>query len=126
MKVKIELIPVPVTDVDRAIAFYAEKVNFSLDHDIKVQPGVRFVQMTPEGSACSIVFGEGITEREPGTQEIQCVVDDVRVLRDELIANGVEATEVEDLDWGSFTYYKDPDGNSWAMQQMPAHQDATT
>ncbi|HEY1085583.1 MAG TPA: VOC family protein [Candidatus Saccharimonadales bacterium] len=118
MDVRIELIPVPVTDVDRAIEFYTKKVGFNLDHDHKVQPGLRFVQLTPPGSACSIVIGEGITDKQPGTQEIQCVVEDAAALHDELVANGVESTDVESLPWGIFTHYKDPDGNSWAMQQL--------
>lgn len=120
MDMKLELIPVPVTDVDRAIKFYVDQVGFSLDHDIPVSDNVRFVQLTPPGSACSIVLGKGITEMKPGTQlGLQVVVDDVRKIRDWLVDKGVQASEVEDLDWGSFTYFNDPDGNSWAVQQMP-------
>jgi predicted enzyme related to lactoylglutathione lyase len=114
---KIELIPVPVTDVDRAKAFY-EKVGFNADHDHKVQPGLRFVQLTPPGSACSIVVGEGVTEKAPGTQEIQVVVADAESARAQLAAAGVEASEVDVQPWGNFVYFKDPDGNSWSLQAI--------
>lgn len=120
MEMKIELVPVPVTDTDRAIEFYTKKAGFNLDHDHKVQPGLRFVQLTPPGSACSIVIGEGITEMQPGTQEIQCVVADTTATHDYLIGNGVEASDVENMPWGIFTHFKDPDGNKWAMQQIVA------
>lgn len=120
MDMKLELVPVPVADVDVAIKFYTEQVGFSLDHDIPVSDDIRFVQLTPPGSACSIVLGKGITEMKPGSQQgLQVVVDDVRKVRDMLVDKGVQASEVEDLDWGSFTYFSDPDGNSWAVQQMP-------
>lgn len=120
MDMKLELVPLPVNDVDRAIKFYVNQVGFSLDHDIPASDDVRFVQLTPPGSACSIVLGKGITEMKPGTQlGLQLVVDDVRKIREWLVEKGVQATEVEDLDWGSFTYFSDPDGNSWAVQQMP-------
>lgn len=118
MNIKIELIPVPVTDVDRAIEFYVKKAGFNLDHDHKVKPGLRFVQLTPPGSACSIVLGEGITQKQPGTQEIQCVVEDSAALREELLKKGVEASEIENMPWGIFVHYKDPDGNTWTMQQI--------
>jgi predicted enzyme related to lactoylglutathione lyase len=114
---KIELIPVPVTDVDAAKAFY-EKVGFNADHDHKVQPGLRFVQLTPPGSACSIVIGDGITEKAPGTQEIQVVVADAESARAQLAAAGVEASEVDVQPWGNFVYFKDPDGNSWSLQAI--------
>jgi len=122
MNIKIELIPVPVTDVDKAIDFYTNKAGFNLDHDHKVQPGLRFTQLTPPGSACSIVIGEGITTMQPGTQEIQCVVEDAGKLREELIAKGVEASDLETMPWGIFTRYTDPDGNKWAMQQINPEQ----
>jgi catechol 2,3-dioxygenase-like lactoylglutathione lyase family enzyme len=119
MDMKIELVPVPVTDVDKAIHFYVDQVGFVLDHDIAVSDAIRFVQLTPPGSACSIVLGKGITEMTPGSQKgLQVVVNDVAAVRDMLVEKGVQATEVEHLDWGSFTYFEDPDGNSWAVQQM--------
>ena len=114
---KIELIPMPVTDVDRAKAFY-ESVGFHADHDHQVQPGLRFVQLTPPGSACSIVLGEGITEKTPGTQEIQVVIADATRGRDQLVAAGVEASEIEALPWGNFVYFSDPDGNRWTLQAV--------
>lgn len=120
MKMKLELIPVPVTDVDRAIDFYVNKVGFNLDHDHKVSDTVRFVQLTPEGSACSITIGTGVTEMAPGSQQgLQVVVDDAKAAYDMLKENGVDASEIETLPWGTFTHFSDPDGNSWAVQQMP-------
>ena len=120
MDMKLELVFVPVTDVDRAKSFYVDQVGFNADHDQRVSPELRFVQLTPPGSSCSIAFGEGITPMEPGSQKgIQLVVEDVRAFRDRLVANGVEATEVDDLAWGSFTFFQDPDGNAWAVQQLP-------
>jgi len=114
---KIELIPVPVTDVDRAKDFYV-KVGFNADHDHKVREGLRFVQLTPPGSACSIVLGEGITEKTPGTQEIQVVVADADAARQQLLDAGVEASEVDPQPWGRFVYFRDPDGNSWSLQAI--------
>jgi catechol 2,3-dioxygenase-like lactoylglutathione lyase family enzyme len=120
MDMKLELVAVPVTDVDRAKAFYVDKVGFNADHDHRVTEELRFVQLTPPGSACSIVLGTGITEMPPGSQKgLQMVVADVRAARDELQSRGVEASEVEDMPWGSFTFFADPDGNSWAIQQIP-------
>ena len=116
---KIELIPVPVTDVDRAKAFY-EQIGFNADHDHKVQDGLRFVQLTPPGSACSIVVGDGITEKAPGTQEIQVVVPDAEAARKHLLDAGVEASDVDVQPWGNFVHFKDPDGNSWALQAVEA------
>ena len=114
---KIELIPVPVSDVDRAKAFY-EKVGFNADHDHKVHDSLRFVQLTPPGSACSIVLGEGITEKRPGTQEIQVVVPNAEVARQQLLDAGVEASEVDVQPFGNFVYFRDPDGNSWSLQAL--------
>ncbi|WP_035855422.1 VOC family protein [Cryptosporangium arvum] len=114
---KIELIPVPVTDVDRAKAFY-ERVGFHADHDHRVREGLRFVQLTPPGSACSIVLGEGITEKAPGTQEIQVVVADAGAARAQLTEAGVDASEVDPQPWGNFVYFTDPDGNSWSLQGL--------
>ena len=120
MDMKLELVAVPVTDVDRAKAFYVDKVGFNADHDHRVTEELRFVQLTPPGSACSIVLGTGITEMPPGSQKgLQMVVADVRAARDELQSRGVEASEVEDMPWGSFTFFADPDGNTWAIQQIP-------
>jgi catechol 2,3-dioxygenase-like lactoylglutathione lyase family enzyme len=116
---KIELIPVPVTDVDRAKAFY-QTVGFNADHDYQVQPGLRFVQLTPPGSACSIVIGDGITDKTPGTQEIQVVVADAGRARDQLVEAGVEASEVDKQPWGNFVYFRDPDGNRWSLQALEA------
>jgi predicted enzyme related to lactoylglutathione lyase len=114
---KIELIPVPVTDVDRAKAFY-ELVGFHADHDHQVHDTLRFVQLTPPGSACSIVIGEGITDKAPGTQEIQVVVADAQAARAQLLDAGVEASEVDPQPWGNFVYFSDPDGNRWSLQAV--------
>ena len=120
MDMKLELVAVPVSDVDRAKAFYVDQVGFNADHDHRVSDELRFVQLTPPGSACSIVLGVGITEMTPGSQKgLQLVVDDARAMRDALRSRGVDASEVEDLPWGSFTYFADPDGNTWAIQQIP-------
>jgi catechol 2,3-dioxygenase-like lactoylglutathione lyase family enzyme len=123
MDMKLELIPVPVTDVDRAKAFYVDQVGFHADHDHTVHEGLRFVQLTPEGSACSICFGIGISEMEPGTMRgLQLVADDVRKVREELVGRGVDVSEVDPQPWGDFLYFADPDGNTWAVQQMPQQQ----
>jgi predicted enzyme related to lactoylglutathione lyase len=119
MSWKIELIHVPVTDVDRAKAFYTEKVGFHEDVDVQVSEGLRFVQLTPSGSACSIALGVGLTEMPPGSQKgVQVVVEDVATEREQLIARGVEASEVDVQPWGSFVTFNDPDGNMWSLQQM--------
>lgn len=120
MDMRLELVAVPVTDVDRAKAFYVEKVGFNADHDYQVNENLRFVQLTPPGSACSIAMGEGITEMAPGSQKgLQMVVTDVAAAREELVGRGVEASEVQEFPWGSFTFFSDPDGNTWALQQIP-------
>jgi len=120
MDCKLELVAVPVSDVDRAIAFYVDQVGFALDHDHTVNDDLRFVQLTPVGSACSIAIGKGVVDTEPGSLAgLQVVVSDVRAARAELVGRGVDATEVEDLPWGSFTYFSDPDGNRWSVQQIP-------
>jgi catechol 2,3-dioxygenase-like lactoylglutathione lyase family enzyme len=117
---KLELVAIPVSDVDRAKAFYTERVGFHADHDHRVSESLRFVQLTPPGSACSIALGEGIVEGAPGSvQGLQVVVADARAAHDELAARGVEVSEVEELPWGTFVYFKDPDGNAWALQQLP-------
>jgi len=121
MDMKLELVPVPVTDVDRAKSFYVDKVGFRLDHDHKVNDQLRFVQLTPPGSACSVVMGTGVTEMAPGSQKgLQVVVDDVEAVRRELSGRGVKTSEVEVHPWGSFIFFNDPDGNSWSVQQIPA------
>ncbi|NMO52349.1 glyoxalase [Actinoplanes sp. TBRC 11911] len=114
---KIELIPVPVTDVDRAKDFY-QSVGFNADHDHQVQEGLRFVQLTPPGSACSIVVGEGVTDMTPGTQQIQVVVADAEVARKQLLDAGVQASDVDVQPWGNFVYFSDPDGNKWSLQAL--------
>lgn len=120
MDMRIELIFVPVTDVDRAIEFYRDKVGFNLDIEARVDENTRFAQLTPPGSACSIAIGEGITDMTPGSQDgIQVVVDDAEATRRFLVERGVEASEVQTLQWGSFTGFADPDGNTWAFQQLP-------
>ncbi len=117
---KLELVPVPVTDVDRAKAFYVDQVGFNPDHDATVHEGLRFVQLTPPGSACSIVMGVGITEMEPGSQRgLQMVVDDIEAARQQLVDHGVEVGEVDHQPWGDFLFFSDPDGNSWAVQSIP-------
>jgi catechol 2,3-dioxygenase-like lactoylglutathione lyase family enzyme len=117
---KIELVAIPVTDVDRAKAFYVEQVGFHADHDYQVNDELRFVQLTPPGSACSVVLGTGITEMPPGSQKgVQVVVEDVTAARRDLAGRGVEVSEVDVQPWGSFVTFGDPDGNTWALQQLP-------
>lgn len=123
MDMKLELVPVPVTDVDRAKAFYVDQIGFNADHDQQVNPELRFVQLTPPGSACSIYIGTGLTEMAPGSQKgLQLVVKDVAAVRQELMARGVETGDVDVQSWGSFIYFSDPDGNTWAVQQLPARE----
>jgi predicted enzyme related to lactoylglutathione lyase len=118
---KLELVPVPVTDVDRAKSFYVDQVGFNADHDYQVSEELRFVQLTPPGSACSIVMGTGITDMAPGSQRgLQIVVEDVESARQQLLGTGVEASEVVVQPWGSFVTFSDPDGNTWSLQQLPA------
>jgi catechol 2,3-dioxygenase-like lactoylglutathione lyase family enzyme len=120
MDFKLELIAVPVSDVDRAKDFYVGQVGFHADHDHRVSDELRFVQLTPPGSGCSISIGEGITEMEPGSLEgLQLVVDDADAAREELAGRGVEVSDVQDFPWGRFVFFKDPDGNGWAVQQIP-------
>ena len=121
MEWKPELVAIPVSDVDRAKAFYTEKVGFNADHDHRVSDEVRFVQLTPPGSACSIALGTGISQAEPGSvQGMQMVVPDVEAARAELVGRGMEVSEVQEFAWGSFVFFSDPDGNGWAVQQLPA------
>jgi catechol 2,3-dioxygenase-like lactoylglutathione lyase family enzyme len=117
---RLELILVPVSDVDRATAFYTEKAGFNADHDHRVSDEIRFVQLTPPGSACSIALGEGLTEMAPGSlQGLQLVVQDIQAARAELVGRGVEVSDVQEFDWGSFVFFNDPDGNGWSVQGLP-------
>ncbi|MDQ2904662.1 MAG: VOC family protein [Ktedonobacteraceae bacterium] len=121
MQMKLELVAVPVTDVDRAKAFYTEKLDFHADFDQQVREDLRFVQLTPPGSACSIVMGVGITTMRPGSLEgLLMVISDVKAVREELLKRGVDASEIDVQPWGSFVYFRDPDGNSWSLQQLPS------
>ena len=121
MQMKLELVAVPVSDVDRAKAFYTEKIGFHADHDHQVRENLRFVQLTPPGSACSIVIGVGITTMQPGSLEgLLMVVADVKAVREELLKRGVDISEIDVQPWGSFAYVRDPDGNSWSLQQIPS------
>jgi predicted enzyme related to lactoylglutathione lyase len=118
MEWKLELIHVPVSDVDAARDFYIEKAGFNLDHDHQVNEQIRFVQLTPPGSACSISIGTGLGDEEPGKPaSLQVVVDDADAARAELVERGVEASEVQEFPWGRFVFFKDPDGNIWSVQQ---------
>ncbi len=120
MDFKLELITIPVSDVDRAKAFYVEKAGFNADHDHVVSDDLRFVQLTPPGSGCSIAIGTGLTERQPGSYEgMQLVVEDIHAARAELAGRGVEVSEVHDFPWGMFVFFSDPDGNKWNVQQVP-------
>jgi catechol 2,3-dioxygenase-like lactoylglutathione lyase family enzyme len=119
MDLRLELVTVPVSDVDRAKAFYVERAGFNADHDHQVTDELRFVQLTPPGSACSIAIGTGLTDVPPGSALLQLVVEDVRAAREELLARSVEVGDVQDLPWGSFVFFTDPDGNRWAVQQIP-------
>ncbi len=120
---KLELVAVPVTDVDRAIAFYVDKAGFVLDHDHRVSDDLRFVQLTPPGSACSIALGTGLLQTAPGSaQGLQLVVPDIEAARAELVERGVEVSEVERLPWGGFVHFTDPDGNGWAVQELPPRE----
>jgi predicted enzyme related to lactoylglutathione lyase len=116
---KLELVGVPVSDVDRAKAFYTEQVGFNLDHDHTVSDEIRFVQLTPPGSACSIAIGKGVVDTPPGSlQSLQLVVADADAARAQLVERGVEASEVQDFPWGRFVFFKDPDGNGWSIQEI--------
>jgi predicted enzyme related to lactoylglutathione lyase len=117
---KLELVAVLVSDVDRAKSFYTEQVGFNADHDHRVSDEIRFVQLTPPGSACSIAIGQGISTAAPGSvQGLQVVVSDVAAARAELVERGVDVSDVQEFPWGSFVFFNDPDGNAWAVQQLP-------
>jgi catechol 2,3-dioxygenase-like lactoylglutathione lyase family enzyme len=123
---KLELVIIPVSDVDRAKEFYVDKVGFHADHDQTVSDEIRFVQLTPPGSACSIAFGKGLVQGAPGSVKgLQMVVPDVRAAHKELTSRGVQVSPVQDLDWGSFVFFSDPDGNQWSVQQLPARRGAS-
>ena len=120
MDMRIEVVTVPVSDVDRAKAFYVDQVGFHADHDHRVNPQLRFVQLTPPGSACSIAFGEGLTDMAPGSlKNLLMVIEDAAATRTELLERGVDASEVTEQAWGTFVYFADPDGNTWQLQQPP-------
>jgi predicted enzyme related to lactoylglutathione lyase len=117
---KLELVAIPVTDVDRAKAFYVEQAGFNADHDHRVSDELRFVQLTPPGSACSIAIGSGIMDTPPGSaQGLQLVVADIEAARAHLVESGVDVSEIQDFPWGRFVFFKDPDGNGWAVQAIP-------
>jgi predicted enzyme related to lactoylglutathione lyase len=117
---KLELVAIPVSDVDRAKSFYVEQAGFSADHDHTVSEEIRFVQLTPPGSACSIALGTGITDAAAGSVAgLQLVVDDIGQAHDELAQRGVEVSDVQQFPWGSFVFFSDPDGNKWSVQQLP-------
>ena len=120
MEYKLELIAVPVSDVDRAKSFYVEQAGFNADHDHRVSDEMRFVKITPPGSACSIAIGTGMATTEPGSlQGLQLVVEDADTAHDELQSRGVAVSDVQDFPWGRFVFFQDPDGNGWAVQQIP-------
>jgi predicted enzyme related to lactoylglutathione lyase len=117
---KLEVVPIPVSDVDRAKAFYTDKAGFNADHDHAVSDEVRFVQLTPPGSGCSISLGKGIVDTPPGSvQGLMLVVADIQAARAELVDRGVEVSDVQEFPWGLFVFFSDPDGNGWAVQQIP-------
>ncbi len=116
---KLELVAIPVSDVDRAKAFYTDKVGFNADHDHTVSEEIRFVQLTPPGSGCSIALGKGIVDGAPGSVKgLQMVVADIEEAHKELLARGAEVSDIQDLPWGRFVFFADPDGNKWAVQQL--------
>jgi predicted enzyme related to lactoylglutathione lyase len=120
MEMRLELVAIPVSDIDRAKAFYVDQVGFTADHDHTVSDEVRFVQLTPPGSACSIAFGLGVSDAEPGSvQGLQVVVDDIETARAQLADGGVAVSEVHDFPWGRFVFFSDPDGNGWSVQELP-------
>jgi predicted enzyme related to lactoylglutathione lyase len=122
---KLELVAIPVSDVDRAKAFYTEKAGFNADHDITVSDEIRFVQLTPPGSACSIALGKGLTDAPPGSVKgMQMVVADIDAARAELVERDADVSEVQEFPWGKFVFFSDPDGNAWAVQQLPPRDES--
>lgn len=118
MDFKLELVAIPVTDVDRAKDFYVQ-AGFNADHDHTVSDEIRFIQLTPPGSACSITIGKGVTDAEPGSVKgMQVVVKDIEAARGELVGRGIEVSEIDRQPWGNFVYFQDPDGNAWAVQEI--------
>jgi predicted enzyme related to lactoylglutathione lyase len=123
VEMKLELVAVPVSDVDRAKAFYTDRIGFNADHDQQVNDELRFVQLTPPGSACSIAIGTGLTDMPPGSiKGLQMVVADIEAARDALVQRGAEVSPIEVMPWGSFVYFSDPDGNAWALQELPRNR----
>jgi len=119
MDYKLELVAIPVTDADRAKAFYVDQAGFNADHDHRVSDELRFIQLTPPGSACSITIGDGITEAEPGSVKgMQLVVEDIETAHAELSGRGVDVSDVQEFPWGRFVFFSDPDGNAWAVQEI--------
>jgi predicted enzyme related to lactoylglutathione lyase len=119
MDYKLELVAIPVSDADRAKAFYVDQAGFNADHDHRVNDELRFIQLTPPGSGCSITIGNGITEAEPGSVKgMQLVVEDIETAHAELSGRGVDVSDVQDLPWGRFVFFSDPDGNAWAVQEI--------
>ena len=119
MDYKLELVPVPVSDVDRAKAFYVDQAGFNPDHDHTVSEDIRFVQLTPPGSACSISLGKGLVDTPPGSvQGLQLVVSDIEQAHSELSGRGVAVSDVQDFPWGRFVFFQDPDGNGWSVQEI--------
>jgi catechol 2,3-dioxygenase-like lactoylglutathione lyase family enzyme len=124
-QIRLELITLPVTDVDRAKTFYADNLGFHVDYDQRVNESLRFVQLTPPGSACSIAIGEGLADAQPGSvRGMQVVVPDVEATRRGFLAHGFDPGEIQDLAWGRFLFFSDPDGNGWAVQQLPSRSAA--
>ena len=119
MDLKLELVAIPVSDVDRAKRFYVKQAGFNADHDHSVSDDIRFVQLTPPGSACSIAIGTGVTDAPLGSARAQLVVSDIHAARAELAGRGVEVSDVQDFPWGAFVFFSDPDGNRWSVQQIP-------
>jgi len=119
MDYKLELVAIPVTDADRAKAFYVDKAGFNADHDHRVSDEMRFIQLTPPGSGCSITIGDGITDAEPGSVKgMQLVVEDIETAHAELSGRGVDVSDVQEFPWGRFVFFSDPDGNAWAVQDL--------
>ena len=119
MDYKLELIAVPVSDVDRAKAFYTEQAGFNADHDHTVSENLRFVQLTPPGSACSIAIGQGVVDTAPGSAKgLQLVVENADAARADLAGRGVDVSEVQEFPWGRFVFFSDPDGNAWSVQEI--------
>jgi predicted enzyme related to lactoylglutathione lyase len=119
MDYRLELVAIPVTDADRAKAFYVDQAGFNADHDHRVSDEMRFIQLTPPGSGCSITIGDGITDAEPGSVKgMQLVVEDIETAHAELSGRGVDVSEVQEFPWGRFVFFSDPDGNAWAVQEI--------